>query len=146
MQKKEYKISINAPREKVWKTLWDDATYRKWTAVFSEGSNAQSPDTDWKKGSKILFVDAKGEGMVSRIADVRKNEYMSFEHLGVIKDGVEDTSGNEWSGALENYTLKGEGGKTELSVDIDLTDEFVDFFEKTWPQAMNKVKELAERN
>ena len=84
--------------------------------------------------------------MVSRIADVRKNEYMSFEHLGVIKDGVEDTSGNEWSGALENYTLKGEDGKTELTVDIDLTDEFVDFFEKTWPQAMNKVKELAERN
>ena len=83
MQKKEYKISINAPREKVWKTLWDDATYRKWTAVFSEGSNAQSPDTDWKKGSKILFVDAKGEGMVSRIADVRKNEYMSFEHLAL---------------------------------------------------------------
>ena len=29
---------INAPKEKVWKVLWDDSSYRKWTSVFMEGS------------------------------------------------------------------------------------------------------------
>jgi hypothetical protein len=26
MEKQQFKIAINAPREKVWKILWDDAT------------------------------------------------------------------------------------------------------------------------
>ncbi len=28
----EYTIAINAPAEKVWKTLWEDASYRAWTS------------------------------------------------------------------------------------------------------------------
>lgn len=146
MQKKEYKITINAPREKVWQVLWNDATYREWTAPFAEGSNVQSPDTEWKKGSKILFVDGQGQGMVSRIADLRENEYMSFEHLGVVKDGVEDTTATDWSGAHENYTLTGKDGSTDLIVDMDISEEHAEYFEKTWPQAMNKIKQLSEQN
>ena len=66
MTKQEFKVSINAPREKVWEVLWNDATYPAWTSAFSEGSHAV---TDWKKGSKILFLDGKGSGMVSTIAE-----------------------------------------------------------------------------
>ena len=50
MERKEFTIDINAPREKVWDVLWQDDSYRKWTSVFSEGSHAE---TDWKKGSKV---------------------------------------------------------------------------------------------
>src|SRR5437879_1722753 len=106
MDKKTFTITINAPREKVWSTLWDDATYREWTAAFAEGSWAK---TDWKKGSKVLFLDGKNDGMVSTIADNKPNEFMSIKHLGIVKNGVEDTGSaesKEWSGALENYTLK----------------------------------------
>ena len=146
MEKQSFKISIDAPREKVWKTLWEDETYRAWTSAFAEGSCAE---TDWKKGSKVLFHDGKGSGMVSRIEDNKPNEFMSFEHLGMVKDGVEDTTSEKvkaWAGAHENYTLKSVGEKTELTVDMDINDEWKDYFMTTWPKALDKLKDLAEKN
>lgn len=144
MQKLSFKIMINAPREKVWSILWDDATYRQWTTAFSETSYAV---TDWKKGSKVLFLDGEGSGMVSRIAENIPNEYMSIEHLGEVKDGVEDTDSDKvkaWAGSHENYTLKATGNGTELHIDMDITEEFKEMFEKMWPKALDKVKQLAE--
>lgn len=144
MEKQEFKIAIDAPREKVWEVLWTDDTYRAWTKPFTEGSHAI---TDWKKGSKVLFLDGKGSGMVSTIDEKIPNEYMSFKHLGVVKGGVEDVDSDEvkvWSGAHENYTLKDVRGKTELVVDMDINDEFKDYFSATFPIALQKVKELAE--
>jgi hypothetical protein len=146
MQTQEFKISITAPREKVWKVLWDDKSYRAWTSVFSEGSHVE---TDWKKGSKVLFVDDKGAGMVSAIRENIPNEFMSFEHLGMVKDGVEDTTSQEikeWSGAMENYRLTNNGNNTELVVHVDVADKWKDYFVKTFPLALEKVKELAEKN
>jgi hypothetical protein len=49
-----------------------------------------------------------------------------------------------WAGAHENYTLKDVQGKTELVVDMDINDEFKDYFSATFPIALQKVKELAE--
>jgi hypothetical protein len=145
MKKLHFNAIINAPREKVWKILWDDKTYKEWTSVFAEGSEAV---TDWTKGSKVLFLDGKGSGMVSRIEENIPNEYMSIEHLGEVKDGVEDTQServNAWAGAHENYSLKDVGGKTELSVDMDITSEFEEMFSEIWPKAMEKIKGIAER-
>lgn len=145
MKKNQFKAVINAPSEKVWNTLWNDATYREWTSVFSEGSHAQ---TDWKKGSKVLFLDNKNCGMVSRIADLKENEFMSFEHLGEVQDGVEvtDPAKQSWSGSLENYTLRPLDGKTELIIDMDISGDWADYFAKTWPLALDKIKHAAERN
>ena len=149
METKEFKITIDAPREKVWSTLWDDATYRKWTAAFAEGSRAE---TDWKKGSKVLFLDAKNEGMVSTIAENKPNELMAINHLGTVKNGVEDLSSPEskqWAGGYENYYLRTVDGKTELTVDMGaeaIPPEVMDLFMKAWPKALSKLKELAEEN
>ncbi|AEV99858.1 ATPase [Niastella koreensis] len=144
MEKQEFKIAIDAPREKVWNILWTDDSYRAWTAPFTEGSHAI---TDWKKGSKVLFLDSKGMGMVSKIDETIPNEYMSFEHLGYVKDGVEDVTSDEvksFAGAHENYTLKDLDGRTELIVDMDMNDQYKDYFIQTFPKALAKVKELAE--
>ena len=144
MEKLNFNVMINATPEKVWKVLWTDDTYRKWTSAFSEGSYAE---TDWKQGSKVLFLDGQGSGMVSRIAESRPNEYMSFEHLGEVKDGIEDTTSEsvkQWAGAHENYTLKKVNGKTELSIDMDITEDFKEMFSKMWPAALKNVKRLSE--
>jgi hypothetical protein len=145
MEKQQFKITIDAPREKVWDILWGKSSYPTWTSVFSEGSGVE---TDWKKDSKALFLDSTGQGMVSTIAENKPNEFMSIKHLGTVKDGVEDLDSEQtrqWAGALENYTLKTVNGKTELTVEMDITDEYKDYFQKTWPKALDKVKELAEK-
>jgi hypothetical protein len=146
MKKVRFNISINAPREQVWKILWEDASYRKWTRVFHEGSYAV---TDWKKGSKVLFLSPDGEGMVSVIEEIRPDEYMSIKHLGMVKNGVEDLDSEEtfkWSGAHENYTLKGMNGKTELIIDMDTTEDYFEYFSKIWPEALKIIKALSENN
>ena len=149
MEKKEFKINIDAPREKVWEVLWNDTTYPVWTAPFAEGSRAE---TDWQEGSKVLFTDGKGSGMVSMIAEKKPNEYMSFKHLGTVNNGIEDTESEEnkaWAGALENYILKTENGGTALTVEMSLDGippEMLDYFANTWPKALDKLKEIAEQN
>jgi hypothetical protein len=145
MEKLTFNILIDASPERVWDILLGETTYPAWTSVFAEGSSVQ---TDWQEGSKALFLDGKGNGMVSRIAKNIPNEYLSIEHLGSFKDGIEDTeseSVKEWAGALENYTLKPSDGKTELFIDMDSSDDFKDYLLKTWPPALEKVKELAEK-
>jgi hypothetical protein len=125
--------------------MLEDATYRQWTSAFQEGSYAV---TDWSVGSKALFLSPQGDGMVSRIAVHRPNEFLSIEHLGIVKNGVEDTKSEAvkaWAGALEDYTLTEINGASTLNVEMDVADDYRKYFEETWPKALSKLKELAER-
>ncbi len=140
MKKLSFSTHISASKEQVWNTLWNDATYRQWTAAFHEGSHAES---DWQEGSKILFLGPNGDGMTSRIARLIPNEFMSFEHLGEIKNGEEDFSQN-WAGAFENYTLRESDDATDLLVELDIDDKHEAMFQGMFPTALQKVKELAE--
>ncbi|MEZ4943238.1 MAG: VOC family protein [Saprospiraceae bacterium] len=140
MNKLTFSIDIAAPGSRVWKTLWNDVSYRQWTAVFHEGSYAES---DWQEGSPIRFLGPGGDGMSSRIARLIPNEFMSFEHLGEIKNGVEELD-KAWSGAQENYRLRPTDSGTELSVELDMDDSFAEYFQQTFPKALASVKALAE--
>jgi hypothetical protein len=125
----------------------DDARRRNVSQVdkrFQEGSYAV---TDWKPGSKALFLAPDGSGMVSRIAEHRPNEFLSIEHLGAVKNGVEDTTSadvKEWAGARENYTLRDSSGGATLTIEMDTVDSYKQFFEETWPKALAALKELSE--
>jgi len=145
MKQLEFSIRINAPKTKVWSTLFDDPTYRQWTSAFGEGSHAVG---DWSEGSKILFIGGDGQGgMSSMIAKHVPNEFISIQHLGMIANGVEDFDSPEtkkWSGALENYTVTETGGITELRIEMDTIADYEAYFLETWPKALLKVKELAE--
>jgi uncharacterized protein YndB with AHSA1/START domain len=141
MSRLHFSIDISAPREKVWTVLWDDASYREWTKAFSEGSYAVS---DWNEGSTIQFLDASGDfGMSAVIEQKRPGEFMSFRHEAEIKDGQVQPPA-EWSGAHEDYRLTGRDGKTTLTVDLDTPDEYRQMFEGKFPQALQRVKTLAE--
>jgi len=148
MHKLHFSININAPTEKVWNTMLDDKTYRQWTEAFMPGSYYKG---DWSKGSKMLFIglSENGEmGMVSRIKENQKYKYLSIEHLGMVKDGIEDTSSDEvkqWAGVHENYTFKEKDGFTEVLVDLDTVEEYKEMFEGMWPIALKKLKDLAEK-
>ena len=144
MTRLTFSTTIIAPKELVWRTMLEDATYRQWTSAFQEGSHAV---TDWKPGSKALFLTPDGTGMVSRIAEHRPNEFLSLEHLGVFNNGVEDTTSaevTEWAGARENYTLRENGDRVTLTIDMDTADSYTQYFEETWPTALAALKELSE--
>ena len=147
MEKLKFSTTLKAPKEKVWKVLWDDATYREWTTAFSEGSYAETDN--WKEGSEVKFLDPKGSGMISRVAANRPMEFMSFEHLGEIREGVEDRESERikaWAGAKENYLLTETNGITKLDVEMDVNEEYKNMFMEMWPKALEKVKTLSENN
>ena len=144
MTKLTFSTTIAAPSELVWRTMLEDATYRNWTSAFQEGSYTV---TDWKPGSKALFLAPDGTGMVSRIAEHRPNEFLSIEHLGVVKNGVEDTTSaevKEWAGARENYLLRDDGDRVTLTIEMDTADSYRQYFEDTWPKALSALKDLSE--
>jgi uncharacterized protein YndB with AHSA1/START domain len=141
MNRLHFSIDIAAPREKVWKVLWDDATYRDWTGVFSEGSYAVS---DWNEGSTIQFLDSvSGSGMSAVIEKKRPGEFMSFRHEAEIKNGQVQPPA-QWSGAHEDYKLTTNGGGTTLTVDLDAPDQYRQMFEGKFPEALQRVKRLSE--
>lgn len=137
----KFNTTINAPKQKVWNVLWDDVSYRKWTAVFHEGSHAVS---SWEQGGSILFLGPNGDGMYSMIE--KKDEYnsMVFKHLGEIKNG--ERISKEWGDATESYFLEEKDGKIALNVQLNMGAEagMEDYFNGTFPKALEVVKNLAE--
>lgn len=152
MKKINLSININASVEKVWDSVISDMPYREWTAVFNPGSYFKG---DWSKGSKMLFLGPNPEtgeegGMVSEIAENIPYKYISIKHNGMINNGVEDTTSEEvkkWTPSFENYTFeKISDNETKFTLDMDSNDEYYEMFMEMWPKALEKLKEVAERN
>ncbi|MEP7235526.1 MAG: SRPBCC domain-containing protein [Ignavibacteriota bacterium] len=144
----KFSTEINAPKEKVWQILWDDATYRKWTAPFMEGSYAKG---DWSEGSKMQFLSPDGSGMFSKVEKNIPNEHMLFRHLGVVNKGTEETDTEEsksWNGTTESYRLSEKNGVTTLDTEMGsengIPKEFEGYFLAAFPKALQKIKELSE--
>lgn len=152
MKKLQFKISIHAPAQKVYDFmlgLSNKATYEQWTALFNPTSTYEG---SWSKGSKMLFigVDEKGEkgGMVSQIVDNMPNRFVSIRHYGLVKADAEITEGPEvekWANGYENYTFEESNGTTAVTVDLDTTEDFLDYMKETYPKALHKLKELCEK-
>lgn len=151
MEKIHFSIHINAPQEKVWDVMLSDKTYREWTAAFNPGSYFKG---DWNEGSEIMFLGPNGSdtngamGMYSRIKESRKPEFISIQHLGIVMNGVKDTTSDmakKWAPAFENYTFTQKDGGTELSIDMDIVVEEKNTFEDMWPKALKRLKEVVER-
>jgi len=149
MQKIHETITINAPKEKVWDVMLGEESYRQWTTAFGGGSRFIG---DWSLGSKMLFLgpteDGSEMGMVGMVRDNRPYEHISIEHIGIIKDGVEDTTSEEarkWAPAFENYTFTDTPEGTEISIDQDIGEEYKEEFHSMWDSALNALKALAEK-
>lgn len=151
MKKIQFQIDIKASAEKVYRKMLgldDIKTYEQWTAEFNPTSTYEG---SWDKGSKIYFVgtdeNGKRGGMVSEIADNVPFKFVSIRHMGMLDGEKEITEGPEvepWVGALENYSFEEKDGLTTVTAETDTVEDFIDYFNTTWPNALNKLKEIVE--
>ena len=148
MKTQQYKIDIKASATRVYDLMLNQESYKLWAAEFSPSSDFEG---SWAKGAKITFtaVDEAGKkgGMVARILENIPAKFVSIEHYGVLSDGEEVTDGptvKDWAGSHENYTFDEKDGVTTLTVDVDTDDKYLDYFNETWPRALNKLQAICE--
>lgn len=155
MKKLQFKVNIHAPANKIYDLMLgisNKSTYEQWTALFNPTSTYEG---SWDKGSKILFigVDENGDkgGMVSRIAENIPNKLISIQHYGLVQADKEITEGPEvekWANGFENYTFLENNeftGTTTVIVDLDTSEEFIDYMNENYPAALEKLKEICEK-
>lgn len=148
MSRLEFDIHINAPRERVWHTMLDDATYRVWTAGFHDGSHYVG---SWTPGTDIRFLgptrDGTLSGMICRVRETRPLELVALTAIGMVHNGVEDRDSDAvraWSGAIEEYTFREADQGTQVHVVVDTPDEWVDMMQRGWNDSLARLKALCE--
>ena len=151
MKKLQFKKDINASAEKVYRTMLgidNIKTYEHWASAFNPTSTYKG---SWDKGAKICFIGTEENGqeggMVSEIAENLPNRFVSIRHYGILNGETEITQGPEvenWAGAMENYSFEEANGVTTVTVEVDTMEAYIDYFNTTFPQALEKLKELVE--
>ena len=139
----EFSIEINAAKECVWATLWEDATFRDWASIIDEGTYMKGI---MKEGNEIQFLSSlNGYGVTSLIAKLSPNEYVLFRHNADTKESGQQEREKEWTGGTESYSLSEKNGVTTLIVKIDVPQEQEETFRIRLPKAMERIKMLAEK-
>jgi hypothetical protein len=120
-----FEVTINAPRVLVWSTMLSPEGYKAWTTAFCEGSYYEG---SWQAGERIRFV--------------------SIRHLGMIENGVEDTTSDKvraWAPAYENYRFSDTPGGCKVTVTLDTAPDWEQYMQDTFPKALALLKGLCER-
>ena len=149
MKTLEFRKEINAPAQKVWDALWNEATYPQWTAYFNPDPDSGTVmQSDWKQGGRTLFLDTKGHGMVSTIKTLNEPYDVVFEHLGEVIDGKEDTTSEKvksWAGSLEEYHLSENNGTTTLIASVQTAEEWAGMMDEGFNKGLEIVKKISEQ-
>ncbi len=140
-----YFIEIQASPEKIWEVLWNPKTFSEWRGFFNPNASFQS---DWKVGGQTRFLDSANSGLVSTISNLEESRFVTFNHLGILVNGVPETNTRlikEWSGAPERYLLIPlEDDKIRLQVEVRDFRGMRDKMDDAYPKALELVKKMAE--
>ena len=143
MQKMQFSIEIEAPREKVWQTLFDDKTFRDWGSIIDEGQYMEGVLVE---GSEVQFMSSEnGLGVTSVIEKLIPHEYIAFKQIVDTMDSGKQEREKEWTGGMESYSLTEKDGVTSLTVKIDVPPGQEETFGDRLPKALERVKILAEK-
>lgn len=92
--------------------------------------------------------NGKKGGMVSEIIEHQPAKFISIRHYGILDGDTEVTTGEQvekWAGGQENYSYQENFGITTVTVDMDAIDDYLDYFNNTYPAALEKLKEISEQ-
>lgn len=143
MQRQEFSIDIQSPKEKVWSVLWDDKTFRDWANNIDAGMYLVGT---LEQGAEVQFVSGNAEyGVTSVVEKLVPNGLVSFRHVQDFVPGSKKPEKKEWVGGEERYTLsERDGGVVTLTIALDTPPEHVENFKNIFPKALERIKELAE--
>jgi hypothetical protein len=143
MNELQFSIEINATKERVWDTLWQDETFREWASIID-------PETymvgDLKEGNEIQFISgSSGYGVTSLVEKVVAGESLLLKHRADTQEVGKRERDDEWTGGEERYSLAEKDGITTLTVAFGVPPELEEQFKVNFPKALERVKVLAER-
>ena len=144
MKDLQFSVDIAAPVARVWDCMFDATAYRDWTSAFADGSYFEGV---WAAGRRLRFLDPRGFGMEAIVDEAVTHKVMSLRLVGEIKEG-RPVAGSPLSRtpAHERYVFSAApSGGTHLVIHLQSWDDgFTDFLQTTWPQALKRLKALAE--
>jgi uncharacterized protein YndB with AHSA1/START domain len=144
MKELQFSIEINAPKEKVWDTLWQDKTFRQWAGLIDPGTYMVG---DLNEGNEIQFISAEnGYGVTSLVEKLVTNEFLLLKHQADTQESGKREREKEWTGGSERYLLVESDGITTLTASFDVPLEMEEYFTVHYPKALEQVKILAEKN
>lgn len=144
MNNQQFSIEIQVPKEKVWNTLWEDTTFRDWANNIDEGMYLKG---ELKEGDIVQFMSSvSGYGVSCLVEKLIPNEFISFRHMEDTKENGTERRDDEWTGGVESYSLHEQDGVTTVTVITEVPPELKETIEVSFPKALKRLKELAERN
>ena len=145
MESKEYSITINASKEKVWDIMIGEGTYDKWVKAFSPNSEKEG---EWIQGSYMNFIDKNIGGTRALLEVVDKPNRIVAKHITLLsKEGAQDVKSEvfqKWNGSIEEYLLSEENGVTKVRILMKCHKDFFEMFDSCWPIALKNLKYLCE--
>ena len=143
MKEIQFLIEINATKERVWATLWEEVTFRDWANNIDEGIYMKGI---MKEGNEIQYISSEnGYGVTSLIEKLNPNEFILLSHVADTKESGQQERKKEWTGGTESYSLAEINGVTTLIVKIDVPLEQEETFNVRFPKALERIKTLAEK-
>jgi len=141
MKEMQFSVEINATKEKVWDTLWQDETFREWAGIIDPGTHMVG---DLKEGNEVQFISGNGYGVTSLVEKLTPGEFLLLRHSADTQDDGKRERENEWTGGAESYSLSEKDGITTLTAAFDVPPELEEYFKVNYPKALERVKVLAE--
>lgn len=142
MKEIQLTIEIQASKEKVWQTLWQDETFREWAGIIDPETHMVG---ELKQGNEVQFLSVEGGyGVTSLVEKLVENEFLSLKHSADTQDDGARERDNQWTGGAESYSLTEKDGVTTLTTVFDVPEELETELRLSYPKALARVKELAE--
>lgn len=133
-------IEVNASSDKLWDILVNPINTKQWGNEFGEGAYVE---TDWAKGSEVLWKDKEGNVGAKGIVEI--NEHASLLKI-VFYDDVNSTPPTSTGKYSESYALSEQDGKSIISIEAGLLSvKDCETHSPLWDKAIVKMKELAEK-
>ena len=141
MKELRFTIEIRAPKEKVWDTLWQDATLREWAGIIDPGTYMVG---ELKEGNEVQYISGNGYGVTSLVEKLVPGEFLLLRHQADTQDEGKREREKEWTGGEESYALAEKDGATTLTVAFGVPPELEEYFKTAYPKALERIKELSE--